>query len=83
MVRIEIVADEQLFAALNEVAKRRATTVEALAQSALREIVAGEQNAPCRYSFLGIASSAGGNLSQSVDEQLADANPREGWSLPE
>lgn len=37
-----------------------------------------------RYSFVGIGASERGDLSQRVDEILAQgANEREGWSLPE
>ena len=36
-----------------------------------------------RYSFIGIGESANGDLSQKVDEYLAEAaNKQEGWSLP-
>ncbi len=40
-------------------------------------------NKPKRYSFIGIGESANGDLSQKVDEYLAEAaNKQEGWSLP-
>lgn len=36
-----------------------------------------------RYSFIGIGESEKGDLSQKVDEYLAEAaNKQEGWSLP-
>lgn len=82
MVRIEVLADEHLFAALQEEAQRRSMTVEDLARSALDQFLASTGTQRKGYSFIGVGRSGQSNLSQTANEKLAEARRDEGWSLP-
>ncbi len=83
MITLVIQAEEDLAAALQQVAERQATTVEAVAKEALKNYLRAHSAPPRTYSFIGIAHSGKGNLSTQAEEILQQAvDRREGWSLP-
>jgi hypothetical protein len=68
---------------LEELARHRQMTVEALVQEVIVQYVQAHMPQPSRYSFIGIGHSGRGNLSTQVDTLLEQAAQRqEGWSLP-
>jgi hypothetical protein len=84
MLTIEI-KEDTLIEALQRIAQSKRSTVDKVAQDALRHYAQREQTAAqSAYSFIGIGRSGKGGLSTAVDDILAEAaNRREGWSLPE
>jgi hypothetical protein len=83
MLTIEI-KEDTLVEALQRIARSKRSTVDKVAQEALRHYAQREQLAAPPYSFIGIGHSGKGGLSTAVDDILAEAaNRREGWSLPE
>jgi predicted transcriptional regulator len=82
MITLVIQAEEDLAAALQQVAERQATTVEAVAKEALKNYLRAHSAQPRTYSFIGIGHSGKGNLSTQAEEILQKAiDRREGWSL--
>jgi predicted transcriptional regulator len=82
MTTIKIKAEDELVAALRQIAKSKATTVEALVNDALLKYLQLESPEIKSYSFIGIGHSGKGNISTQVEETLEKAaNKREGWSL--
>ena len=84
MITIQIQAEEELVTALKQIAKRKLTTVEAIANEALLNYLQLQSFPSKSYSFIGIGHSGKGNISTQVDATLKKAaNRREGWSLSE
>ncbi|MCK6619416.1 MAG: hypothetical protein HUU32_15275 [Calditrichaceae bacterium] len=84
MTIIKIKADDEIVAALTQIAKSKVTTIEALVNEALLNYLQLESPRPKSYSFIGIGHSGKGNISTQVEETLKRAaNKREGWSLPQ
>jgi hypothetical protein len=84
MTTIEIQAEEELVTALQQIAKSKLTTVEALAKEALLNYWKLPSSQSESYSFIGIGHSGKGNISTQVDATLKRAaNRQEGWSLSE
>ncbi len=82
MITIVIQAEEDLATALQQVADQKATTVDAVANEALRNYLRVHHTRPRTYSFIGIGHSRKGNLSTQAEEILQNAaDRREGWSL--
>jgi hypothetical protein len=83
MITIIIQTEEALATALQQVADQKATTVEAIANEALRDYLRARSTPPSTYSFIGIGHSGKRNLSKQAEAILESAaNRREGWSLP-
>jgi hypothetical protein len=83
MITIIIQTEEALATALQQVADQKATTVEAIANEALRDYLRARSTPPSIYSFIGIGHSGKGNLSKQAEAILESAaSRREGWSLP-
>jgi len=84
MITLVIQAEEDLATALQQVADRKATTVDAVAKEALRDYLRAQSTPSRTYSFIGIGHSGKGNLSKQAEAILESAaNRREGWSLPQ
>jgi hypothetical protein len=82
MITLIIHADEDLATALQQVADRKATTVDAIAKEALRDYLRAQSTPSHTYSFIGIGHSGKGNLSKQAEPILeSEVNRREGWSL--
>jgi hypothetical protein len=82
MITLVIQAEEDLAAALQQIAEQRATTVDELAKEALRDYLRAQSIPSRTYSFIGIGHSGKGNLSKQAEPILEKAaNRREGWSL--
>jgi len=82
MMTIIIQAEEALATALRQVAEQKETTVDAIANEALRDYLRAQSSSSCSYSFIGIGNSGKGNLSKQAESILERAaNRREGWSL--
>jgi predicted transcriptional regulator len=82
VITIVIQAEEDLATALQQVAERNATTVDAVAKEALRNYLRTQHIQRRAYSFIGIGHSGKGNLSKQAEEILQNAaDRREGWSL--
>lgn len=82
MIALVIQAEEELATALQQVADRKATTVDAVAKEALRDYLRAQSTPSRTYSFIGIGHSGKGNLSKQAEAILESAaNRREGWSL--
>jgi hypothetical protein len=85
MVTIPIDTEEKVLTELEEIARRRETTVQDVAREALLHYLKeqAEHSGPS-YSFIGIWHSGKHSLSREVEAVLEEgANRREGWSLPE
>lgn len=80
---ITILFDEETTALLESIARENRLSVEDLAQLAIKQYA--QQRATLRkrkYSFIGIGHSNKTDLSERVEDILADgANREEGWSL--
>jgi hypothetical protein len=84
MVTIAIQTEETILKAIQEIAEKKQTTVEEIAQEALRQYLQSQMSPASSYSFIGIGHSGKRNLSTQVDTLLAEtARRREGWSLAE
>jgi predicted transcriptional regulator len=84
MVTIRVQAEEEVLAELEEIARRRRSTVQAVATEALRHYVREQSVQSGPYSFIGIWHSGRHNLSREVEATLAQAaDRREGWRQPE
>ena len=84
MITIVIQAEEDLATALQQIAEKKATTVEAVTKEALRNYLRTQHIQPRAYSFIGMGHSGKGNLSTQAEEILQTAvDRREGWSLSE
>ncbi len=82
MITLVIQAEEDLAAALQQIAEQKATTVDELAKEALRDYLRAQSIPSRTYSFIGIGHSGKGNLSKQAESILEKAaNRREGWSL--
>jgi len=78
-----ITLEEDIFAELEMIARRKLTTVETLVKETLqRYLQSTDAQPPRKYSFIGIGRSGQKNISTQVEETLAKgANRIEGWSL--
>ena len=82
MTSITIAADENLMAALQSIAEKKATTLETVAREALTTYVRSHPVGKRAYSFIGIGRSGKGKISKEIEPTLEQAaNRREGWSL--
>ena len=82
MVTIAIQTEEPILKALQDIAKQKQTTLEAITQEALRQYLQQQVSPSRSYSFIGIGHSGKGNLSTQVEATLSQAaNRQEGWSL--
>ncbi len=83
MTTLSIQAEDQLITQLSTVAQKRKIAIEDLAKAVLTAYVQEELPTASAYSFVGIGHSGTSNLSQRVNQVLADgADRREGWNLP-
>lgn len=79
MITIVIQAEDNLATALQEIASRNETTLEAVAKEALTSYLQAQLR---QYSFIGLGRSGKGDLSLQAEKILQDAiDRREGWSL--
>lgn len=84
MVTIAIQTEEPILKALQEIAKEKQTSLEAITREALQQYLQRQRPAPNKYSFIGIGHSGQGNISTQVETRLTQAaSRRAGWSLPE
>lgn len=67
MTIIKIKADDELVAALTQIAKSKLTTIAALVNEALLNYFQLESPRPKSYSFIGIGHSGKGNISTQVE----------------
>jgi predicted transcriptional regulator len=82
MISLVIQVEEDLATSLQRVADEKATTVEVLANEALKSYLRTQATQRRSYSFIGIGHSGKGNLSTQAEEILQKAvDRREGWSL--
>ena len=80
MITIVIQADEDVASALKEIANKKATSVAAIANEALRDYLR-VQSQSRSYSFIGIGRSDKPDLSKQAESLLDEGcNRREGWS---
>jgi hypothetical protein len=78
------IQENELAQAIEQLAAQREKTVEEIAKDALQHYLSEQPSTPPAYSFIGIGRSGKTNLSEQVDEILAEAADRkEGWRLPE
>ena len=79
-----ITIDKNTEEALNEIARQKAMTLDAVAGEALLSTIQTQAWNKKTYSFIGIGKSGQHDLSQKTEEILAESvNRREGWSLAE
>jgi hypothetical protein len=84
MVTISIQTEEATLKAIKEIAERKQTTVEEVAQEALQQYLQSQTLPAPSYSFIGIGHSGKRSISTQVEAVLAEtAHRREGWSLVE
>ncbi len=82
MVTIAIQTEEPVLKALQEMAARKQTTLEAITQEALQQYLQQQLSPKRSYSFIGIGHSGKGSISTQVEATLIQAaNRRAGWSL--
>ncbi len=84
MISLVIQLEDELVKTLRQVAERKATTVEVVANEALKNYLRTQSIQRRSYSFIGIGRSGKNNLSKQAEAILEKAaNRREGWSLRE
>jgi len=84
MTILQIEADEELVSAIQRAAEENSIPVEQLIRKVLSDYLHHQATGEQRYSFIGIGQSGRGDLSERVDELLAEgASRHSGWTLPE
>ena len=84
MTTITIKVEDDIISALNQMAKQKSITTEALVKDALLSYLGFQIRKSPKYSFIGIGHSGKKNLSKQAETKLEKAaNKQNGWSLPE
>lgn len=81
---LQVQLDEELMDHLRHTAQAQSVSPETLVRTALEAYLRPQPPTGQRYSFIGIGHSGKRHLSTQVEGVLsAEADRREGWSLPE